>query len=129
MAISCSSTGLDRSIPERRALARGQRAALSDALQRHLPDWRHDPPAGGLVLWVEMPQPIGTSLMVLAREYGLALTPGPRFATHGLLERYVRLPYTARPADLESAVSLIAEIVPRVATGRDPGTPLSAYAV
>jgi hypothetical protein len=41
----------------------------------------------------------------------------------------VRLPYTARPADLESAVSLIAEIVPRVAAGRDPGTPLSGYAV
>jgi DNA-binding transcriptional MocR family regulator len=116
-------------LPERRALARARRAALSDALQRHLPDWRHDPPGGGLVLWVEMPQPIGTSLMVLAREHGLALTPGPRFATHGLLERYVRLPYTARPADLESAVSLIAEIVPRVAAGRGPGTPLSGYAV
>ena len=119
----------DSILAERRALARARRSALRDALQRHLPDWRHDPPGGGLVLWVEMPQPIGTSLMVQAREHGLALTPGPRFATDGLLERYVRMPFTARPAELERAVALIAQIVPRMAGHRAPETQLSAYAV
>jgi DNA-binding transcriptional MocR family regulator len=116
-------------LAERRALARAHRSALADALRRHLPDWRHDPPAGGLVLWVEMPQPIGTSLMVLAREHGLALTPGPRFASGGLLERYVRLPFTARPAELEAAVALIAEIAPRVTHEHASAEQLSAYAV
>jgi DNA-binding transcriptional MocR family regulator len=116
-------------LAERRALARARRSALCDALQRHLPDWRYAPSAGGLVLWMKMPQAVGTSLTVLAREHGLALTPGPRFAADGLLERYVRLPFTARPAELESAVALIAEIIPRVASEQPSGTPLSAYAV
>jgi DNA-binding transcriptional MocR family regulator len=120
---------LDQILDERRALARTHRAALSDALRRHLPDWRFDQPAGGLVLWVAMPQPIATSLMVLAREHGLALTPGPRFAADGLLERYVRLPFTARPAELGAAVALIAEIAPRVTLEHAPAERLSAYAV
>lgn len=120
---------LDQILDERRTLARAHRAALTGALRRHLPDWRFDQPAGGLVLWVEMPQPIGTSLMVLARDHGLALTPGPRFATGGLLERYVRLPFTARPAELEAAVALIAEIAPSVSRERLATQPLSAYAV
>ncbi len=119
----------DSILAERRALARDRRAALCDAIQRHLPGWRHSRPAGGLVLWVELPQPIATSLMVLAREHGLALNPGPRFASDGLLERYVRLPFTARPAELEKAVSVIAEIAPLVSLERDPGVQLSGYAV
>jgi DNA-binding transcriptional MocR family regulator len=120
---------LDAILEERRVLARTHRAVLIDALRRHLPDWRFDQPAGGLVLWVAMPQPIATSLMVLAREHGLALTPGPRFASDGLLERYVRLPFTARPAELEAAVTLIAEIAPQVTREHQPAERLSAYAV
>lgn len=116
-------------LEERLALARAHRAALSDALALHLPDWRYEAPAGGLSLWVELPQPMSTSLAVLAREHGLALTPGPRFAVSGLLERYVRLPFTARPADLESAVRLLAQIAPVVAVEAEPAPRLSAYAV
>ena len=119
----------DALLAERRQLARERRAALRDALRRRLPGWRYVSPAGGLVLWVKMPQPVATSLMVLARDHGLALTPGPRFATDGLLERYVRLPFTARPAELESAVRIIAELAPSVSATRDPGVPLSSYSV
>ena len=119
----------DALLAERRELARTRRSALSQALGRHLPQWRYAAPAGGLVYWVQMPQPIATSLMVLAREHGLALTPGPRFATEGLLERYVRLPFTARPAELESAVELLAAIVPAVSTDHATDNELSAYAV
>jgi DNA-binding transcriptional MocR family regulator len=114
---------------ERRDLARQRRSALCEALARRLPGWRYRAPAGGLVLWVQMHQPVATSLMVLARDRGLALTPGPRFATDGLLERYVRLPFTARPAELEAAVRIIAELVPSVSDEREPGVPLSSYAV
>jgi DNA-binding transcriptional MocR family regulator len=116
-------------LAERRELARARRTVLADALRRQLPDWKYKAPAGGLVLWVKMPEPIGTSLMVLAREHGLALTPGPRFATGGLLERYLRLPFTARPSQLEAAVALIAEIAPRVARDQTGDSRLSAYAV
>lgn len=102
-------------LSERVTLARARRAVLREALEAQLPDWRHEPAAGGLSLWVELPQSMSTSLAVLAREHGLAVTPGPRFGADGLLERYLRLPFTARPAVLEAAVALIAEVAPRVA--------------
>jgi DNA-binding transcriptional MocR family regulator len=119
----------DALLAERHELARTRRSALAAALQRDLPGWSYAPPAGGLVFWAKMPQPIGTSLMVLAREHGLALTPGPRYASAGLLERYLRLPFTARPAELEAAVTLIAEIVPRVTLDHASEAELSSYAV
>jgi DNA-binding transcriptional MocR family regulator len=116
-------------LSERRELARARRTVLAAALAEQLPEWSYTRAAGGLVFWVKMPQPIGTSLMVLAREHGLALTPGPRFATDGLLERYLRLPFTARPSELDAAVSLMAELVPRVAVEQAPQRQLSGYAV
>lgn len=119
----------DALLAERCELARTRRSTLAAALQRKLPGWRYGTPAGGLVLWTQMPHAIATSLMVLAREHGLALTPGPRYAADGLLERYLRLPFTARPDELESAIALIAEIVPRVALEQPPERQLSGYAV
>ena len=124
-ALSC----FEPILSERLRLARSHRVVLSDALAQHLPDWRHAQPAGGLSLWVELPQPMSTSLAVLAREHGLALTPGPRFAASGLLERYLRLPFTARSADLQAAVKLMAEIAPSVALEPEVETALSTYAV
>jgi DNA-binding transcriptional MocR family regulator len=116
-------------LAERCGLARSRRSALIDALAEQLPRWSHSHPSGGLALWVKLPQPIATSLSVMAREHGLALTPGPRFAADGLLERHLRLPFTARPAELERAVRLMAEIAPTVSGECDVGVPLSTYAV
>jgi len=119
----------DTILAERRALARAHRDVLAGALADRLPDWRHRPPSGGLAIWVELPQPFSTSLAVLAREHGVALTPGPRFGGNGLLERYLRLPFTARPAELQAAVSVLAEIAPRVAANEATAASLSKYAV
>jgi DNA-binding transcriptional MocR family regulator len=99
---------LDELMDERRALIRRRRAALIDALGRHLPDWRYVTPAGGLFIWAELPEPASTSLSVQAREHGLFVTPGPRFGAAGLLERYVRLPFTLPPAQLEQAAATLA---------------------
>lgn len=115
-------------LAERRALARERRRALTASLQQHLPEWSFSSPPGGLSLWVELPQPGSTSLAVLAREHGLALTPGPRFGAEGLLERYLRLPFTARPAELTTAVSVLAGIAPR-AVADSAASRLSSYAV
>lgn len=119
----------DPILSERLALARARRAVLRDALERQLPAWRHEPAAGGLSLWVELPQSMSTSLAVLAREHGLAVTPGPRFGADGLLERYLRLPFTARPEVLRAAVALLAEVAPRVAPDTGAAARLSTYAV
>jgi DNA-binding transcriptional MocR family regulator len=118
---------LDAILVERRALARQQRDSLRQALSEHLPHWRPSPAHGGLCMWLELPRPISTSLVVLAREHGVALTPGPRFGSDGLLERFLRLPFTARPAELDHAVRLLAELEPRASGQADGVSALSPY--
>lgn len=118
---------IEEIVADRRPLLRSRRAALADGLSRHLPGWRYARPGGGLSVWAELPEPISTSLSVLAGERGLALTPGPRFGAPGVLERYLRLPYSLAPQELDAAVTILARIAP-LALGRDPlGAPELSY--
>lgn len=103
---------LDEILAERRGAIRIRRSALVRALDQHLPDWRYTPPAGGLFLWAELPEPISTSLVLAAAQRALHLSPAPRFAAAGLLERHLRLPFTLAPAQLERAVEILAELTP-----------------
>jgi DNA-binding transcriptional MocR family regulator len=112
---------LDDVVRERRELIRTRRAALMNALARRLPQWHYRTPPGGLFLWAELPEAVSTSLAVGAREHGLALNPGPRFGAAGLLERFVRIPYSLPPDQLERAVSILAEVA--VTAGGHVGEP------
>jgi DNA-binding transcriptional MocR family regulator len=111
---------LDEILAERRALIRRRRDVLAGALDRRLPDWRYALPAGGMFLWAELPEPISTNLTLAAGERDLQLTPGPRFAAAGLLERHLRLPFTLAPAQLEQAVEILAELTPATAGEQAP---------
>jgi DNA-binding transcriptional MocR family regulator len=103
-------------VADRREIVRLRRDALHTALRSLLPDWRYTQPAGGLSLWAELPARGSTSLSVLAAELGIALAPGPRFGAAGLLERFVRLPYSLPPDELTRAVELLAQAWPLVNT-------------
>jgi DNA-binding transcriptional MocR family regulator len=103
---------LDEIVAERRALLRARRERLATALDRQLPSWNYSLPAGGMHLWAQLPGPISTSLAVGARERGLLITPGPRFGAAGLLERYIRLPFTQPPEQLQEAVAILTSIAP-----------------
>ncbi|HUA69463.1 MAG TPA: PLP-dependent aminotransferase family protein, partial [Solirubrobacteraceae bacterium] len=107
-------------LAERRAVIRRRRDALAGALDRTLPEWRYVLPAGGMFLWAELPEPISTSLSLAAAEQELQLTPGPRFAAAGVLERHLRLPFTLAPAQLERAVEILAGLTPRAVGERTP---------
>jgi DNA-binding transcriptional MocR family regulator len=104
---------IDEILAERRDVIRTRRAALADALDVHLPAWRYELPAGGLYIWVELPGPISTSVALEASTRDVHLTPGPRFAAAGLLERHLRLPFTLSPPQLERAARILAEVTPR----------------
>jgi DNA-binding transcriptional MocR family regulator len=65
-----------------------------------------------MFLWAELPEPISTSLSLAAAEQDLQLTPGPRFAAAGVLERHLRLPFTLAPAQLERAVEILSGLTP-----------------
>jgi DNA-binding transcriptional MocR family regulator len=108
---------IDEILADRRSHLLARRSALATALEDMLPGWRYMVPAGGLFIWAELPGPISTSLSVLASEHGVALTPGPRFGSPGLLERYLRLPYSLPPEQLEQAVTTIAALAPLTRPG------------
>ncbi len=111
---------LDEILAERRSMIRRRRDALGSALERRLPQWRYALPAGGMFLWAELPGPISTSLAIAAGEQDLQLTPGPRFAAAGVLERHLRLPFTLAPAQLERAVEILAGLTPGAVGDRRP---------
>jgi DNA-binding transcriptional MocR family regulator len=113
---------LDEILAERREVIRVRRAALVDALDAELPGWRYTRPAGGLYIWAELPAPISTSLALEAAQRDVHLTPGPRFAAAGLLERHLRLPFTLAPRQLERAVEILAELTPSVRQRGMPAT-------
>jgi DNA-binding transcriptional MocR family regulator len=95
-------------VAENRGRLRAGRDALAAALEPT--GWRFTLPSGGAYLWVELPAPIATSLAARAHDRGLHVTPGPRFGAAGLLERFLRLPFTAPEEQLTAAVHVLAEL-------------------
>jgi DNA-binding transcriptional MocR family regulator len=100
--------GIDDLLAAHRARLREQREALVRALAATLPDWRFRLPAGGMVLWCELPAAGAMALATEAERHGLLLAAGPAFAPEGGLDRFVRLPYTVPVPQLEEAVRRVA---------------------
>jgi DNA-binding transcriptional MocR family regulator len=111
----------DTVVEEQRRRLREQRDRLAEALAEHLPEWRFRVPAGGLAMWCELPDALGTAVADEADRLGVIVAPGPAFAVEGGLDRYLRIPWT-RPGDvLEEAVRRLARAWDRVARrGRGP---------
>lgn len=90
-----------------RARLRAARDHLLSELARELPDVQAPCPAGGLSLWVTLPERMSSRLAAAASRHGLLLTPGPRFfsraGTAG--ERHLRLPYNQSHEILTEAVA------------------------
>ena len=85
-----------------------QRDRLVSAVVGRFPQWRLRVPAGGLVLWAELPAETSTRLAMAAERHGLLLTPGPRFFVGGGGERHLRLPYTLPALLADQAVDRLA---------------------
>lgn len=90
--------------PERRTELLAARSAMLAALPDALPGSRWVLPAGGLCLWVELPQPRAHQLAAAARDEGVLLSPGPQFAVSHGLQRFVRLPYKDPPEVVAEAM-------------------------
>ena len=107
----------DRSsiLPERRAALALRRDALAAAVRTSLPDWRFVLPDGGLSLWCELPEPVGSSLVGVAQRNDVLLVSGSRFSPDGGLERFIRLPYTLDPDTLRDGVARLASAYEQLA--------------
>lgn len=107
----------------RREQTRTARDTLVEALGRHLPDWTARVPDGGLSLWCRLPEPMSSRLSVAAVNHGVQLAPASRFAAHGGLERWLRLPFAQHPERLVEAVRRLSLASVAVRGGRaDAGT-------
>jgi DNA-binding transcriptional MocR family regulator len=95
-------------LPERRAALALRRDTLASALRTALPSWRFELPGGGLSMWCELPEPVGSSLVGVAQRNGVLVVAGSRFSPDGGLESFLRLPYTLDPDTLRDAVDLLA---------------------
>ncbi|MEJ2859691.1 MocR-like transcription factor YczR [Actinomycetospora flava] len=100
---------LDELVEQSRGVLAQRRDHLRGALARALPEWRVPNPSGGFSLWVDLGVPRSSALVEAAGRFGVHLAAGPRFATGGAFEQYLRLPYTLSPDALDDAVARLAE--------------------
>lgn len=99
----------DVGLGERATMLRARRDHLIGLIERRLPHWRVEAPAGGLSLWAEMPRAEATALAALAENMGVRVAPGPKFGVGGAFERFLRLPFTLDETQLELGVERLAE--------------------
>jgi DNA-binding transcriptional MocR family regulator len=91
-------------------------AALTSALERHLPRWTWPPPDGGLTLWVNLPgdesDTDGGVFAQAALRHGVAVVPGRLLsATAGnTAHHHIRLAFTQSPAVLGTAAATLARV-------------------
>ncbi len=109
--------GWEEAIEVRRALARGNRDALVEAVRRHLPDWEFTVPHGGLTLWARTGGLSGSRIAEAGARLGVRVPSGPRFGVDGAFEGYVRLPFTVGGAVAEKAATRLAAAADLVASG------------
>ncbi|WP_246127556.1 PLP-dependent aminotransferase family protein [Amycolatopsis rhizosphaerae] len=92
----------------RREEVRRQRDVLARAVPQHCPQWSFRLPDGGLSLWCRLPEPISTRLAIAAASHGVHIAPGSRFAAHGGLERWLRVPFSQPPDRIEEGMQRLA---------------------
>lgn len=106
---------LARHVPTIRSLYKSQRDAMLAALTREMKGLQVEfsKPAGGMFLWVRMPEGINTvALLPKAVERGVAFVPGAPFYAGASDPRTMRLSFvTASVDEIDTAIAALAETV------------------
>jgi 2-aminoadipate transaminase len=106
--------GFERHLPAARALYASHWAALSAALQRHMPaDVAWTEPTGGFLTWLTLPEEIETlALRPAAIAAGVAYVPGPPFHVGDRGRNTLRLSFSHLTEDeLATAAERLASVV------------------
>ncbi|MEY9874976.1 DNA-binding transcriptional MocR family regulator [Streptacidiphilus sp. MAP12-33] len=113
---------LPQILTHQRDRVRAQRDALAEAVRELLPGWTFRLPQGGLSLWVRTaPGLSGSALATTAERHGVWVGSGPRFGVDGVLERFVRLPFSLPPEVSREAVRRLAAAAASL-SGAEPAT-------
>ncbi len=106
--------GFDRHVRQMRAACRGQLERMREAVGRHFPPGtRVTRPAGGFLLWIEMPAGVDAlRLFDEALAERISVTPGPAFSARLRFRNCIRLncahPWSER---IEAAVATLGRLV------------------
>jgi DNA-binding transcriptional MocR family regulator len=106
--------GYDHHLRKLRAAFALQVQQLGEAVAEHFPEGcRLTQPAGGFVLWVELPQEVDSvRLFEAARAHGIAIAPGSMFTTTDRYRHFIRLNCGhALGSRLQLAVAQLGELV------------------
>jgi DNA-binding transcriptional MocR family regulator len=95
---------IDEARMERRCQLVERLDCLTAELTTQLPEWRWTRPAGGLSLWVRLPNTSGLSFAQAALYQGVAIVPGAVFSVTQAHDSYIRLTFGQDPAVLTDAV-------------------------
>lgn len=96
--------------PDRRAELVASRDTIAAALPTTFPGCRHRVPAGGISLWVELPESRSRQLAQAALDLGVLLSHGSRFALDYGLDHFLRLPYKDPPEVVATAMEVLARL-------------------
>jgi DNA-binding transcriptional MocR family regulator len=93
LASFLASPAWDRHLNQMRAALAKRREDYLEGIARHFPEGtRVSPPAGGLLLWVELPGGVhGDALFDAALEAGIKISPGSMFSNARRFDHFVRL--------------------------------------
>jgi DNA-binding transcriptional MocR family regulator len=94
----------DRLAEQTLAAAAERRSALGDALRKLLPEWEWREPAGGLSMWVRLPDADAPRFARVAAEHGVVVRPGPLFSPDGGCREYLRIAIGEEPERLREGV-------------------------
>lgn len=94
----------DRVKAIRRREMRERLDRLTRLLSRNLPDWSWDPPAGGLSLWVRLPQGDANAFAQAALRHGVAVVPGSLASPDGGCTDRLRIPFVLEAEPMREGV-------------------------
>lgn len=81
---------------------------LTELLSKHLPSWRWREPAGGLSLWVELPEGDANAFAQVALRHGVAVVPGTLASPSGGCSDRLRLPFVLDAGPMREGVDRLA---------------------
>jgi DNA-binding transcriptional MocR family regulator len=112
----CISGAIERSIETVRKALAERLEALSEALNKHLPEARFTPPQGGYFMWVTLPEGSDVdAIFAAAQDRGVAIVKGTDFLLEGG-RNTLRLAYSGVTVDqIEEGVRRLADAIHAVA--------------